>query len=150
MAYPPKTDPQNPTWVIAFDIKMDRLKKYCEEHSENEEQCKNDLKLYRTQIFNEIYLVLGNYDFKWRMQNSLAFNNSNDATKAFKAISLGLKKSWAKYFIEKLHIFEIDPNSDARDLLELDIEAKNSPKWLTDDILNFIQISEDESYSDDF
>ena len=45
MEYPPETDPQNPTWVIAFDIKMDRLKRYCEEHAEDEEQCKNDLKL---------------------------------------------------------------------------------------------------------
>lgn len=44
MAYPPKTDPQNPTWVIAFAIKMDRLKKYSESHSKDEEQCKTKYK----------------------------------------------------------------------------------------------------------
>lgn len=79
------------------------------------------------------------------MQNSLVFNNSSDATKAFKAISLGLKKSWAKYFIEKLHIFEIDPNSDALDLLELDVGVNNKPTWLNDDLLNHLNTYVDSS-----
>ena len=29
MAYPPKVDPVNKTWVIAFDIKLDALIDYC-------------------------------------------------------------------------------------------------------------------------
>ena len=136
--YPPKADPQNKTWVIAFDINLFRLKKYCEEQSQNEEKCKEDLKRYRTQIFNTFYDIVGDYDFNLRMQNSLVYNNSADATKAFKAISLGLKKSWVKYFIEKLHIFEIDPNSDARELLELDMLTKGNPDWLTVDLLDYI------------
>ena len=139
MAYPPKTDPQNPTWVIAFDIKMKSLKKYCEQESQNAEECKQNIKKYRTQIFNTIYEIVGKYDFKWRMQNSLVYNNSADATKAFKAISLGLKKSWVKHFIEKLHIFEIDPNSDAIELLELNEKTEDNPQWLTDDMLKFIK-----------
>ena len=78
------------------------------------------------------------------MQNSLVFNNSKDATKAFKAISLGIKKSWIKYFIEKIHLFEIDPNSDAIDLLELDSATENNPDWLTEELLEYIQTNSDD------
>jgi len=147
MAYPPKIDPTQKTWVIAVDFNLDKLKKYCLEKKDLDE-CKKDLNNYRTQIFNTFYEVVKNYGFENRMQNSLVFNNSTDATKAFKAISLGLKKSWVKYFIEKIHLFEIDPNSDARDLLELDIDVKREdvPDWFTDDLKNYL-LSEDDDIS---
>jgi virulence-associated protein VapD len=143
MPYPPKVDPVNKTWVIAFDIKLDALIDYCKQN--NNDCDERNINSYRVQIFNEIYATIKNYDFNSRMQNSLVFNNSSDATKAFKAISLGLKKSWAKYFIEKLHIFEIDPNSDALDLLELDVGVNNKPTWLNDDLLNHLNTYVDSS-----
>jgi len=150
MAYPPKIDPMNSTWVIAVDFKLDKLKSYClEKMDKNETDCRILLNNYRTQIFNTFYEIVGQYDFKYRMQNSLVFNNSTDATKAFKAISLGLKKSWIKYFIEKIHLFEIDPNSDALELLELDMKTKNMPEWMNDELLDFLQ-SEEESENDFF
>jgi virulence-associated protein VapD len=144
--YPPKADPMSATWVIAVDFKLDRLKTYCKKKSEddNDLDCIKLLNSYRTQIFNTFYTVVGHYDFKYRMQNSLVFNNSTDATKAFKAISLGLKRSWIKYFIEKIHLFEIDPNSDASDLLELDETTKDNPEWITQELLEYIS-----SYDDD-
>ncbi len=142
MAYPPKIDPMSSTWVIAVDFKLDRLKNYCEDvllKSDDEINCKQLLNNYRTQIFNTFYEIMGKYDFKYRMQNSLVFNNSTDATKAFKAVSLGLKKSWIKYFIEKIHLFEVDPNSDASELLELDQKTKNSPDWISDELIEYLQ-----------
>jgi len=145
MAYPPKIDPMNPTWVIAIDFKLDKLKKYCEDNLTSDTvNCQSLLNKYRTQIFNTFYEIVGQYDFKYRMQNSLVFNNSKDATKAFKAISLGIKKSWIKYFIEKIHLFEIDPNSDAIDLLELDSATENNPDWLTEELLEYIQTNSDD------
>lgn len=138
--YPPKIDPMNSTQVIAVDFKLDRLKAFCQQESEiNSIDCNKLLNSYRVQIFNTFYEVVGKYDFKYRMQNSLVFNNSTDATKAFKAVSLGIKKSWVKYFVEKIHLFEIDPNSDASELLELDEPTQKNPEWLTEDMLNFIK-----------
>ncbi len=151
MAYPPKIDPTRKTWVIAVDFNLNKLKSFCLKTKKIEE-CKKDLNIYRTQIFNTFYEVVKNYGFEYRMQNSLVFNNSTDATKAFKAISLGLKKSWVKYFIEKIHLFEIDPNSDARDLLELEIDTKeNIPDWFNDELKEYL-LSEDieENYLDIF
>jgi virulence-associated protein VapD len=146
MAYPPKIDPMNATWVIAIDFKLDKLKSYCEENlatDENDINCKQLLNNYRTQIFNTFYDIVGQYDFKYRMQNSLVFNNSTDATKAFKAVSLGIKKSWVKYFVEKIHLFEVDPNSDAVDLLELDEATKNNPEWITDSLIEYLKNDKD-------
>jgi len=142
MAYPPKIDPMNATWVIAVDFKLDKLKEYCEnelQEQTNRQDCKQLLNNYRTQIFNTFYEVVGVYDFKYRMQNSLVFNNSTDATKAFKAVSLGIKKSWIKYFIEKIHLFEIDPNSDASELLELNQAVATSPEWMSESLLEYLQ-----------
>ena len=146
MAYPPKIDPMNSTWVIAVDFKLDKLKKYCEDHllqNDNSINCKQLLNNYRTQIFNTFYEIVGQYDFKFRMQNSLVFNNSTDATKAFKAVSLGIKKSWIKYFIEKIHLFEVDPNSDALDLLELDEKTIGNPDWITESLVDYLQNNDD-------
>ena len=141
--YPPKIDPMRSTWVIAVDFKLDKLKAYCDQQSnETGEDCTKLLNCYRAQIFNAFYAVVGISDFKFRMQNSLVFNNSTDATKAFKAVSLGIKKSWVKYFIEKIHLFEIDPNSDASDLLELDEATKNNPDWVTNELLDFIKMAD--------
>jgi len=145
MAYPPKIDPMNSTWVIAIDFKLDKLKTYCEDilaKDKDDIDCKQLLNKYRTQIFNTFYEIIGNYDFKYRMQNSLVFNNSTDATKAFKAVSLGIKKSWIKYFIEKIHLFEVDPNSDAIDLLELNEKTINNPEWMTDELIEYLQNSD--------
>jgi len=142
MAYPPKIDPMNATWVIAIDFKLDKLKAYCENELTNDDSninCKKTLNNYRTQIFNTFYEIVGQYDFKYRMQNSLVFNNSTDATKAFKAVSLGIKKSWVKYFIEKIHLFEVDPNSDAVDLLELNEKTNANPEWITDSLIEYLQ-----------
>lgn len=130
--------PLHSTWVIAIDFKLNRLKEFCETQGQNPNDCKSLLNNYRTQIFNTFYEIVAKYDFKYRMQNSLVFNNSTDATKAFKAVSLGIKNSWIKYFIEKIHLFEIDPNSDASELLELDIKTSNNPDWLTDEMLEFL------------
>jgi virulence-associated protein VapD len=147
MPTPPKIDPMNKTWVIAIDFKLDKLKKYClEQENKDELECKKELNSYRTQIFNTFYEDIKPFGFKYRMQNSLAFNNSTDATKAFKALSLGIKKSWIKYFIEKIHLFEIDPNSDASDLLELDIDVINKPEWFTDELKKYLK----EDNSSDF
>lgn len=33
MPYPPKVDPVNKTWVIAFDIKLDALIDYCKQNN---------------------------------------------------------------------------------------------------------------------
>ena len=143
MSYPPKVDPMANTWVIAIDFKLDKLKKYCEEKLSSKDDCKQLLNNYRTQIFNTFYDIVAKYDFKYRMQNSLVFNNSTDATKAFKAISLGIKNSWIKYFIEKIHLFEIDPNSDASELLELDKSTQNNPEWLTNELLDYLKNSDD-------
>ena len=78
------------------------------------------------------------------MQNSLVYNNSSDATKAFKAVSLGIKKSWIKYFIEKIHLFEIDPNSDASELLELNDDVSNVPDWFDTELKDFLLKEEEE------
>ena len=82
------------------------------------------------------------------MQNSLVFNSSTDATKAFKAISLGIKKSWVKYFIEKIHLFEIDPNSDASELLELESQTKDNPEWFDDKLRDYLLSNEEVDFSD--
>ncbi len=151
MAYPPKVDPMNPTWVIAVDFKLDKLKKYCEKEllvKDQSTNCQRVLNNYRTQIFNTFYEIVGKYDFKYRMQNSLVFNSSTDATKAFKAISLGIKKSWVKYFIEKIHLFEIDPNSDASELLELESQTKDNPEWFDDKLRDYLLSNEEVDFSD--
>ncbi len=151
MAYPPKVDPMNPTWVIAVDFKLDKLKKYCEKEllvKDQSTNCQQVLNNYRTQIFNTFYEIVGKYDFKYRMQNSLVFNSSTDATKAFKAISLGIKKSWVKYFIEKIHLFEIDPNSDASELLELESQTKDNPEWFDDKLRDYLLSNEEVDFSD--
>jgi virulence-associated protein VapD len=143
MAYPPKIDPIQKTWVIAVDFKLDKLKKYClEKQEKDDKECQKELSNYRAKIFNTFYDIVKQYGFEWRMQNSLVFNNSTDATKAFKAISLGVKKSWVKYFIEKIHLFEIDPNSNASDLLELDTDV-DRPDWFTEELKNFLLIDEE-------
>jgi len=145
MPYPSKVDPMNPTWVIAVDFKLDKLKSFCENESRQDpsKECQKLLNGYRTQIFNTFYEIVAQYDFRWRMQNSLVFNNSSDATKAFKAVSLGIKKSWIKYFIEKIHLFEIDPNSDASDLLELDTKTHNNPEWMTEKLIEHLSSEND-------
>jgi virulence-associated protein VapD len=140
MPYPPKVDPIRATWVIAIDFKLDKLKSYCEKSASTDPSvdCNRLLNSYRTQLFNTFYEIVGVYDFKYRMQDSLIFNNSTDATKAFKAVSIGIKKSWVKYFIEKIHLFEIDPNSDASDLLELKESTLNNPAWITSELLEYL------------
>ncbi len=150
MAYPPKVDPMHSTWVIAIDFKLDRLKSFCKKQSlvDNSIDCTKLLNSYRTQIFNTFYSIVGIYDFKYRMQNSLVFNNSTDATKAFKAVSLGIKKSWIKHFIEKIHLFEIDPNSDASDLLELNEPTNDNPEWMTAELLEYLSDASDEISED--
>lgn len=153
MAYPPKIDPIQSTWVIAVDFKLDKLKIYCDTYlkqNDDTTNCKQLLNNFRTQIFNTFYEIVGRYDFKYRMQNSLVFNNSTDATKAFKAVSLGIKKSWIKYFIEKIHLFEIDPNSDASELLELKEKPLEFPEWLNDELINFLQIEDNSEFDTDW
>jgi len=55
------------------------------------------------------------------------------------AISLGIKNSWIKYFIEKIHLFEIEPNSDASPLLEIEKEPNdNKLDWFTDELKEFL------------
>ena len=143
MAYPPKVDPVQKTWVIAIDFKLDRLKKYCLSQQENDrDTCSRLLNTYRVQIFNSFYEAVKPYGFDLRMQNSIVYNNSSDATKAFKAVSLGVKNSWIKYFIEKIHLFEIDPNSDASELLELNTGVENSPEWLTEELKEYLLTEE--------
>ena len=56
---------------------------------------------------------------------------------------MGIKKSWIKYFIEKIHLFEIDPNSDASELLELNDDVNNSPEWFSTELKDFL-LKEDE------
>ena len=143
MAYPQKVDPIQQTWVIAIDFKLDRLKQFCLSKSEKDD-CIKKLNLYRTQIFNTFYETVKPYGFDLRMQNSLVYNNSSDATKAFKAVSLGIKKSWIKYFIEKIHLFEIDPNSDASELLELNDNISNVPDWFDKELKDFLLKEEEE------
>ena len=145
MPYPAKIDPMQKTWVIAVDFKLDKLKEYCLKNTSNNEDCIKKLNSYRASIFDTFYKIVKPYGFEWRMQNSLVFNNSSDATKAFKAVSLGIKNSWIKYFIEKIHLFEIDPNSDASDLLELDVHVKDFPEWFTEDLHKYI-MSEDSDF----
>ena len=143
MAYPPKVDPIQKTWVIAIDFKLDRLKKYClSQQGDDSEACSKMLNTYRVQIFNSFYEAVKPYGFDLRMQNSIVYNNSSDATKAFKAVSLGVKNSWIKYFIEKIHLFEIDPNSDASELLELNTGVENSPEWLTEELKEYLLTEE--------
>ena len=143
MAYPQKVDPVQQTWVIAIDFKLDRLKQFCLSQSEKDD-CTKKLNSYRTQIFNAFYETVKPYGFDLRMQNSLVYNNSSDATKAFKAVSLGIKKSWIKYFIEKIHLFEIDPNSDASELLELNDDVSNVPDWFDTELKDFLLKEEEE------
>jgi len=139
MAYPPKVDPISKTWVIAIDFKLDRLKEYCLKKEKDLQKCQQLLNSYRAQIFNTFYEIVSQYGFNYRMQNSLVFNNSTDATKAYMAISLGIKNSWIKYFIEKIHLFEIEPNSDASPLLEIEKEPQgNKPDWFTDELKEFL------------
>ena len=139
MGYPPKIDPINKTWVIAIDFKLDRLKDFCLQKEKDIQKCQKLLNSYRTQIFNTFYEIVSKYGFNYRMQNSLVFNNSTDATKAYMAISLGIKNSWIKYFIEKIHLFEIEPNSDASPLLEIEKEPNdNKPDWFTDELKEFL------------
>jgi len=142
MAYPQKVDPVQQTWVIAIDFKLDKLKQFCLSQSDKD-KCTKKLNLYRTQIFNTFYETVKPYGFDLRMQNSLVYNNSSDATKAFKAVSLGIKKSWIKYFIEKIHLFEIDPNSDASELLELNNNVDSAPDWFNEELKDFL-LKEDE------
>ena len=144
MIHSQKIDPTTKTWVIAVDFNLNKLKDYCLNQRKTLDECQKELNTYRTQIFNTFYEVVKPYEFEYRMQNSLVFNNSTDATKAFKAISLGIKKSWIKYFIEKIHLFEIDPNSDARDLLELDNDVKEKPEWFSEELKEFL-LKENES-----
>jgi len=115
-----KTDPNELTWVIAVDFKFDKLENWCYTISDKDgyKQLYNE---YRTQILNTFNNVVSKYGFRHRMQNSLFFNNSADATKALKAVTLGLKNSWVKYFIDTIHLFKITPNSNAVDLLEVDL-----------------------------
>jgi len=139
MGYPPKIDPINKTWVIAIDFKLDKLKDFCLQKEKDIQKCQKLLNSYRTQIFNTFYEIVSKYGFNYRMQNSLVFNNSTDATKAYMAISLGIKDSWIKYFIEKIHLFEIEPNSDASPLLEIEKEPNdNKPDWFTDELKEFL------------
>ena len=44
-----------------------------------------------------------------------------------------------KYFIEKIHLFEVDPNSDAVDLLELNEKTNGNPEWITDSLIEYLQ-----------
>ncbi len=142
MFYPPKVDPMNPTWVIAVCFKLDKLKIYCEQINQKPD-CQQFLNNCRTQIFTTFYSIVGNYDFKYRMQNSLVFNNSTDATKAFKAVSLGIKNSWVKYFVEKIHLFKVEPNSNASELLELEKPIENNPDWLDKSLIQYLQATSD-------
>ena len=53
-----------------------------------------------------------------------------------------------KYFIEKLHIFEIDPNSDASELLELESQTKDNPEWFDDKLRDYLLSNEEVDFSD--
>ncbi|MCL2154307.1 MAG: hypothetical protein FWH53_01445 [Leptospirales bacterium] len=144
MTYPPKADPSSDTWVIAFDVKLDKLYEYARDPQNAKILGGKTPDIYvrdlRAIIFNEIYRVLGNYGFDKRLQNSLVFNNKLDATIAFKAVSLGLAESWSKYFVDRIHLFRVDPNSDAIELLnkEKAIEMRDKPDWLTDEMFFYI------------
>ena len=150
MSYPPKTDPLTTTWVIAFDVKLERLYEYARDPQNANILGGKEPSVYvrdiRAIIFDEIYEILKHYGFDKRLQNSLVFNNKPDATIAFKAVSLGLAQSWTKYFIERIHLFQIDPNSDAIDLLEKEsiIAEDDRPSWFTSDMLSFMMdVTED-------
>lgn len=150
MAYPPISDPTNETWIIAFDLKLKKLYEYARNPDNiallNDKTPDVFVRDLRAIMFNEIYDTLKPYGFDKRLQNSLVFNNNRDATIAFKAISKGLSQSWTKYFIERVHLFKVDPNSDASDLLNKDqnIAPDDRPDWLDDNLLNFIIQNSDE------
>jgi len=44
--------------------------------------------------------------------------------------------------------FEVDPNSDASELLELDEHTKNNPDWFTDKLMQYLQNDEEQEFSD--
>jgi virulence-associated protein VapD len=150
MAYPPKTDPATATWVIAFDIKLDRLYEYARDEQNQSILDGKTPDVYvrdlRAIIFNEIYKALSVYGFNKRLQNSLVFNNSADATIAFKAVSIGLARSWAKHFVERIHLFQIAPNSDAIELLNKEqvLGADDYPEWLDPQMLSFLTQADDD------
>lgn len=114
-----KSDPLKSTWVIAFDLNLNKIK-----------ESLKDINKFDQAIFDiniELETILNKYNFKNKMLNNIYYNHLDDATKSFAAISLGLNKSWAKIFIEKINIFKINENSNANDLLELNQEIQNKP-----------------------
>lgn len=149
----PLADPSSETWVIAFDVNLDKVLEFIRDPQNDEKLKGKSVKDYengiRSSIFTEIYNILITYGFSKRLQNSLVFNNSMDATVAFRAVTRGLAQNWVKYFIKRLHLFKVDPNSDASDLLNKEqlIEKHNRPDWFDDDLLHFLNQSE---YDDDF
>jgi virulence-associated protein VapD len=153
--YPPKVDPKNDTWVIAFDLNLSRLYEYAKDsqndtilNGKSPESWVSDLRVI---IFNEIYESLRPFGFDKRLQNSIVFNDNPDVTKVLKAFNLGLSKSWAKYFIERVHFFKVDPSSDASELLDKDIQmpVEDRPDWLNDSLLDFIMKPyEDENFEE--
>ena len=144
MAYPPIADPTNDTWVIAFDLKLKKLYQYARDPQNiswlNGKKPEIHVRDLRAKMFDEIYEVLRPYNFDKRLQNTIVFNNKLDATIAFKAVSKGLSQSWAKYFIERVHLFRVDPNSDASDLLNKDqiISQEDRPDWFDENLLDYI------------
>jgi len=40
-------------------------------------------------------------------------------------------------------LFEIDPNSDASDLLELDTKTHNNPEWMTEKLIEHLSSEND-------
>ena len=146
ISYPPKEDPSGATWIIAFDIndKLYSLYKYAMNPKNagilNGETPIDYAGNCTVAVNNEIYNVLKSYGFDKQLQNSLVFNNLQDATGAFKAVSSGLAKSWAKYFIDRIHLFQVDPNSNAAELLNKNqiIAKEDRPAWFTDAVFDFI------------
>ncbi len=144
MAYPPKADPTQDTWVIAFDLNLEKLYEHARDPRNSSQLSGKTPDVYvrdlRAIMFDEIYSILRQFGFDKRLQNTLVFNNNKDATIAFKAVSRGLSQSWVKYFIERIHLFRVDPNSDASELLNKDqmISQDDRPDWFNDRLLDDI------------
>ena len=150
MVFGTVADPTNTTWVITIELALNKVSEYGEINNNvfNLNMQKYGVPHIKFDIVAEIYEVLKSYGFDQKLHDSgmdechLIFNNESDVTKAFNAVSLGLAQSWAKYFIERIHLLKIEPNSNVIKLLNKDqiIEAKDRPDWLTDDMVAYLMI----------
>ncbi len=120
------TDVKNETYVIAFAYEEEKLNLL----DENQKK----------ELYNEFDRILLLNQFKYNMYDNIVFNNSNDAVKAFKVISLHLAKSWVKIFIKKINVFKVEENSCVIDLLEKNnMDNIEKPEWF--DNIRFIEKS---------